>query len=107
MSFATLMNTAVDVVRYTTTQDAIGSQARTATTVIESLPARIEGLSGYERTMSGSTGVAVTHRMYCSVQSIYEADEIHEGSTVYEVQWVNNVAEHHLEIGLLERRPNR
>lgn len=60
--------------------------------------------------MSGSFGVDVSHRMYCAASvDVTEADEVRVGSTVYIVEIVNNVdaVDHHLEVDMRERRPDR
>jgi len=107
MSFAGLLNTTAKVIRFTTSQGTMGGAKETPTTIINSLPCRIEALSGTERSMRGSTGVYVTHRMFCLPPAdveIAESDEIEIGSTRYEIMFVDNLQGHHLEIELAERR---
>ena len=93
----------------TTTTDSIGGYSRNKAIHLASVACRVRMLKAQEREMSGSRGVSVSHRMYCSVVDIVETDEIHIGNTVYDVQVVNNVdgMGHHLKIDLLERRPER
>lgn len=107
MTFSTLMNASASVTRPTVTSDSIGGESVVETVVISALPCRVQAKSGTERAMSGSTGVAVSHVMFCGVADIDEADTVTVSGVDYDVVFVNNVHGHHLEVDLWERRPGR
>ena len=105
MSFAGLMNRTANVLRLITEIDKIGGETRKWVTVKADLSCRIAPLSGRERAMSGSTGVSVTHKMYCAVTDIIEVDEIVSGDIRYQVVCVGgDSSTHHMQIDLLELR---
>lgn len=108
MSFAGLMTNTCTVRRMTVTQDAFGGEVQTWAVASTGNACRLMAKSASERAMSGSTGVAVTHKLFLSAGvDVTEADVIEIDSTEYEVKFVNNVHGHHLELDLWERRPNR
>lgn len=110
MSIERLYNQSATVYRATGTRDAIGGNTRTFVASGSAFRCRVRQLSATERQMSGGRGVALTHRLYCSAAvDVTEADEIHIGVIIYRVESVNNVdaANHHLEVDMSERRPDR
>jgi head-tail adaptor len=99
------MNRTANILRLTASIDKIGGEMRKWVTVKADLPCRIAPLSGRERAMFGTTGVSVTHRMYCSPADITEVDEIESSGTRYQVVYVGgDSAGHHMQIDLLELR---
>ena len=104
-----LLTSSADVYRPTHSQNTMGATVDTPALHLSGLPCRIRAKSGNERAMSGARGVEATHTLYCRVADIVETDEMRIGTTVYDVQFVNDVDAqgHHMEIDLLERRPDR
>lgn len=105
-----LYNQTGQVYRQSETVDSMGGVTKNMAAYGDAFPCRIRAMSARERNMSGSTGVDVTHRLYCAASvTIAEADEVRIGTTVYHVEFVNNPhgAGHHLEVDLRERRPGR
>lgn len=105
-----LFNQAGQVYRMSQTVDGMGGVTKNMVAHGSAFPCRIRALSARERDMSGSRGVDVTHRLYCSaVVDVTEADEVRVGTTVYQVEFVNDphAVGHHLEVDLRERRPDR
>jgi head-tail adaptor len=109
-AFTGLLNQSASQYRPTNSQTAIGAESRTWA-LVQSFPCRLRMLKAFERQMAGQTGVVVTHRLYCAIPAtaISEADELRINGVVYDIQSVNDSqgAGHHLEIELLERRPDR
>ena len=110
MSLSGLLNQTASHYSMTQTTNEIGA-TRSVPALVQSFACRIAARSAYERQMSGSVGVMISHRLYCSPlgTAIGEADEIRVGTTVYDVIFVNNVdaMSHHWQIDLAERRPDR
>jgi len=112
VSFTRLLPHTADVYRPTNSVNSTGAVKQMYASVESALPCRIEQLSARERAMTGQIGVQVTHRLYCAAGAdIRETDEVRADSTIYDVTGVNTVygsqAAHHMEIDLLERRPDR
>lgn len=112
MSLTKLLPNTVDVYRPTNSVNTMGAVKQAYTAVKSDMLCRIEQLSAREREMSGQIGVQASHRLYCAAgEDVAETDEIRDGSIIYDVTGVNTVygarTAHHMEITLLERRPDR
>ncbi len=108
MSFAKLLTQRCAVQRMRRTADGIGGVDEDWGPHISDLPCLVQAASGTERAMSGSTGVAVTHNMFATAGAdITELDRVVMDGTIYDIRFVDNVRDHHLEIALHSRRPNR
>lgn len=105
--FSKLLTSSATTQRVTNTTSGMGATKQTWETNLASFPCRIWALRASERAMSGSTGVNVTHKMACDIADIVEADRVVSGGVTYEVKFVNNVAGHHLEVELEQRKPER
>ena len=110
MSFDSLLNQTCSVERIAapTTRDAVGGFVTGWASQIASVKCHIQQVSADERSMNGSIGVEVTHKLFCRPTSsaIYETDRIKVGSVIYDIESINNVAGlgHHYEIMLREIR---
>lgn len=107
MSFDGRMNKLASLYQATVTASAMGGGAREWTLALLLHPCRLDAVSATERAMSGSTGVAVTHRMYCRNPvgvTVSEKDRWQVAGIMYEVVFVNDVQGDHMEIDLLELR---
>ena len=70
--------------------------------VREQVPCRIRPLSGGERFAGGKETVIATHRVYCPVTDITEADRISIDGVEYKISLVNRPSEsEHLELDVL------
>lgn len=112
MSFTRLLPHRADVYRPTNSVNSMGAVKQVYTAVESDMLCRIEQLSAREREMAGQIGVQASHRLYCAAgEDVAEMDEVRDGSTIYDVTGVNTVygarTAHHMEITLLERRPDR
>lgn len=103
------MNQTVDIHRASQyAPGKLGGQLPTFGVLLEDVPCMIQALSASERAILGSEGVEITHRMFCELQSetLTEKDRVVAGSTIYEINLVDDVAgmNHHLELLLTEIR---
>ncbi len=65
-------------------------------------PCRIRPLAGSERFAGGKETVVATHRVYCPVTEVTEADRIQVDGVEYKVSLVNRPSESdHLELDVL------
>lgn len=106
MSFSSQLRGRANLYRSTRTQDGIGGVTDTWTLTISQFPCLVQAKSADKGDMSGSIGVAVTHRLYAMTQSVVpvEKDEVEVSGVRYRVKFVNNVRGHHLELDLEELR---
>ena len=80
--------------------DAWGTEDSHA--VRQNVPCRIRPLSGGERFAGGKETVIATHRVYCPVTYVTEADRLLIGGVEYKISLVNRPSESdHLEIDVL------
>jgi len=103
-------NLSGQVYRGTVTVGGMGDASRTMAVSGAAFACRIRQASATERSMSGSRGVDISHRMYCAATvDVLPADEVHIGTIIYRIENVNDVDQmgHHLEVDMRERIPER
>jgi len=104
-----MLKQSATVSRPTASEDSYGDNVLTYSTS-STIKCLIQPKGGRERAMAGSTGVEVTHTMYCLYAAdVVESDRIVVGSTIYDVVFVADSAgmNHHKQIDLREVRPAR
>ena len=105
--FTGMLNKTMGLYRSTDVPDSVGGTTEVWLEEQADVPCRVRALSGSERAMLGSTGVDVSHRVYCRpLADVNEKDEFRDGDVYYRITHVNDVdkASHHMEIDCQELR---
>ncbi len=109
MSFESMLTTTLEVWRDTFVTDAtMGTERRAAYS--STILGRIQPRKSVQRDVAGAVAVVVTLRLYAAIGAdIQEADEIRNTATgkTYWVEGVHDIQGHHLEVDLVEHRPQR
>lgn len=104
MSFDILLTHSGMLYRPATVEDTLGGGAR-EWTALGAIPCRVRALSVGERAMSGGTGAASSHRLYCRPPLAFTPrayDEITVSGERYRLTGINNadLQGRHLEIDM-------